>query len=196
MNNPLKEIIINKIRLSLSENKISILYSSIIALGIIINIVYALRSPTFYHPDEVYQTLEIAHNYVYGYGIVSWEWKLGSWVTPANPDGYGPIRSLITPILFSLAFIIGEGLNFNYWQMTLPLIRIILVLNFLTGLYIASKLLKNLSYKNYFHSDKIFLILTLFYHEFIIYGSKTITNTLVVPLVFYSTCFILQIVFH
>src|SRR5580698_8288199 len=44
----------------------------------------ALGSPNIFFPDEIFQTLEPAHRLVYGYGVISWEWRLGirSWVLP------------------------------------------------------------------------------------------------------------------
>lgn len=174
------EIIIHKIRNQIQLKKInfySIGFYLLIIYGILINIFNAIIPPNFIHPDEVYQTVEIAHSFVYGYGIVSWEWI---------PKNNGPIRSLITPLLFSIVFIIGEGLSLNYWTETLPLLRILLLINFLIGLYIASLVLKELDKSKNNYADKIFLILALFYHDFILYGSKTVTNTIVVPMVFFA----------
>jgi len=44
----------------------------------------AVESPNIFFPDEIFQTLEPAHRLAYGYGIISWEWRLGirSWVLP------------------------------------------------------------------------------------------------------------------
>jgi hypothetical protein len=43
-----------------------------------------MGSPNIFYPDEIFQTLEPAHRLVYGYGVISWEWRLGirSWVFP------------------------------------------------------------------------------------------------------------------
>src|SRR5262245_33463776 len=43
------------------------------------------RTPRTVHPDEIFQTLEPAHRLAYGYGVVTWEWRLGtrSWAFPA-----------------------------------------------------------------------------------------------------------------
>lgn len=46
-------------------------------------------SRTFFQPDEYWQTLEIAHRIVFGYGYRTWEW------TSAHP-----IRSVVHPGLF------------------------------------------------------------------------------------------------
>lgn len=46
-------------------------------------------SRTFFQPDEYWQTLEIAHRIVFGYGYQTWEWR-----------GEAPIRSVVHPALF------------------------------------------------------------------------------------------------
>lgn len=44
----------------------------------------AIASPNIFFPDEIFQTLEPAHRLAFGYGVISWEWRLGirSWVFP------------------------------------------------------------------------------------------------------------------
>ncbi|KAG5440764.1 hypothetical protein PCK2_000200, partial [Pneumocystis canis] len=37
----------------------------------------ALTSKTFFQPDEYWQSLEPAHQFVYGYGYLTWEWRKG-----------------------------------------------------------------------------------------------------------------------
>ncbi len=65
---------------------------------------------TFFQPDEHYQTTEIAHRLVFGYGFKSWEWS--SCITPSalSNTSYltaavrnlldGPVRSILHPLLF------------------------------------------------------------------------------------------------
>ncbi|KAA1120688.1 glycosylphosphatidylinositol anchor biosynthesis [Puccinia graminis f. sp. tritici] len=54
----------------------------------------ALLCRTYFQPDEYYQSLEIAHRLVFGYGYQSWEWR-------PLPDGStGGIRSPLHPFLF------------------------------------------------------------------------------------------------
>lgn len=48
----------------------------------------ALATCTFFQPDEYYQSLEVAHHLVFGYGQLTWEW-----LTPK------PIRSIVYPAL-------------------------------------------------------------------------------------------------
>jgi hypothetical protein len=165
----LKENIIKKYSsITISQ----VLFYTLILFALLFNLFIALRPPNFLHPDEVFQTLEIAHSFVYNYGIVSWEWQVGSWTTLTRPDGYGPIRSIISPLIFSIFFILGEGLNLNYWTETLPSIRLFLLLNFLMGLLIASKFLKELDPDKKSYSNKSFIIFALFYHDFLLYGRK------------------------
>src|SRR6516165_3040698 len=86
----------------------------IIVAGLTLRICLAIAFPDIYHPDEVFQTLEPAHRLVTGWGIVTWEWRVGirSWLLPgiiaglmkladgrdADPHSY---LTLIT-IVFSL----------------------------------------------------------------------------------------------
>ena len=48
-----------------------------------------LTSRTFFQPDEYWQSLEIAHRIVFGYGYRTWEWT-------TDP----PLRSIVHPALF------------------------------------------------------------------------------------------------
>ncbi|CDO73566.1 Glycosyltransferase Family 22 protein [Trametes cinnabarina] len=48
----------------------------------------ALATCTFFQPDEYYQSLEVAHHLVFGYGQLTWEW-----LAPK------PIRSIVYPAL-------------------------------------------------------------------------------------------------
>ncbi|EIW60158.1 glycosyltransferase family 22 protein [Trametes versicolor FP-101664 SS1] len=57
-----------------------------VALAVRIGI--ALATCTFFQPDEYYQSLEVAHHLVFGYGQLTWEW-----LTPK------PIRSIVYPAL-------------------------------------------------------------------------------------------------
>ena len=52
-------------------------------------IVNALLVQTFFQPDEFFQSLEVAHELVFRYGWLTWEWQ------PENA-----IRSPLYPLLF------------------------------------------------------------------------------------------------
>lgn len=60
----------------------------VILLAIAVRVLIALATQTYFQPDEYYQSLEVAHHLVYGYGHLTWEW-----LTPK------PIRSIFYPLL-------------------------------------------------------------------------------------------------
>ncbi|WFD47834.1 glycosylphosphatidylinositol anchor biosynthesis [Malassezia furfur] len=69
-------------------------------------------SRTFFQPDEYWQTLEIAHRIVFGYGYQTWEWI-----------GVAPIRSAVHPLLFVplYAALRWTGADTHGpWMVTLP----------------------------------------------------------------------------
>ncbi|XP_057532071.1 mannosyltransferase APTG1 isoform X2 [Amaranthus tricolor] len=54
-------------------------------------IVNSLVVQTYFNPDEHWQSLEVAHRLVFGYGHLTWEWKRG-------------IRSYLHPLLFAVLY--------------------------------------------------------------------------------------------
>jgi GPI mannosyltransferase 3 len=59
-------------------------WAALLGSAFALRIGLAVGSPNIFFPDEIFQTLEPAHRLVYGYGVISWEWRLGirSWVFP------------------------------------------------------------------------------------------------------------------
>ena len=59
-------------------------WTALLAFAFALRIGLAVGSPNIFHPDEIFQTLEPAHRLAFGYGAISWEWRLGirSWVFP------------------------------------------------------------------------------------------------------------------
>jgi GPI mannosyltransferase 3 len=55
----------------------------VVALGLRVGL--AVHWPNVLHADEIFQTLEPAHRLAYGYGVTTWEWRMGvrSWALPA-----------------------------------------------------------------------------------------------------------------
>lgn len=53
-------------------------------IGLTIRIYVALKSEQIHHPDELFQYLEQAHRFVFGYGNITWEFRWGarSWILP------------------------------------------------------------------------------------------------------------------
>lgn len=83
---------------------------SLFIVLVTIRILNALCTRTFFQPDEHYQTTEIAHRIVFGYGFKSWEWHGASHALPRPAQSYagaavenllqGPIRCILHPLLF------------------------------------------------------------------------------------------------
>jgi len=59
-------------------------WTALLGSALALRIGLALGSPSIFYPDEIFQTLEPAHRLAFGYGVISWEWRLGirSWVLP------------------------------------------------------------------------------------------------------------------
>lgn len=70
-------------------------------LIIAFRVVNAFVIQTFFQPDEYFQAWEKAHNDVYGYGQVTWEWK-------------SSLRSSIVPVVFGAVFRLANLLRINY----------------------------------------------------------------------------------
>jgi len=64
--------------------KIISAWTALLGFALALRVGLAMGSPNIFYPDEIFQTLEPAHRLVYGYGVISWEWRLGirSWVFP------------------------------------------------------------------------------------------------------------------
>ena len=62
----------------------------VLRLLVTVHLIAALAtSHTFFQPDEYWQSIEIAHRIVFGYGYQTWEWMTSK-----------PIRSVVYPAMF------------------------------------------------------------------------------------------------
>ena len=72
--------------------------SALFGALLVFRVLNALLTQTFFQPDEYWQSQEIAHRLVFGYGYLTWEWQ------PALPGASGvldgPIRGILHPLLF------------------------------------------------------------------------------------------------
>lgn len=59
---------------------------STICLALLVRVIIALSTRTFFQPDEYFQSLEPAYHAVFGYAHLTWEWL-----------GKNPIRSILYP---------------------------------------------------------------------------------------------------
>ncbi|KAH9459553.1 hypothetical protein MJO28_010887 [Puccinia striiformis f. sp. tritici] len=83
-----------------------------LVLGIyLFRLLNALSSQTFFQPDEYYQSLEVAHRLVFGYGYQSWEWQ------PTSDGSSGGIRSPLHPFLFVPGYWILRVLGLDHTRL-------------------------------------------------------------------------------
>lgn len=66
----------------------------------------AVSTCTFFQPDEYYQSLEVAHHAVFGYGHLTWEWQ----VSP-------PIRSVVFPSIYMPIYWLLKTIGFDEGKM-------------------------------------------------------------------------------
>jgi GPI mannosyltransferase 3 len=110
--------------LSISRLHVCLLLLAFLALGLILRVGVAVRSPNVEWADEIYQVQEPAHRLAYGYGVITWEWRRGvrSWVFPAflagvmrATDWMGPgSRGYLWGIAFVLSLISLTTVWFGY----------------------------------------------------------------------------------
>ena len=77
--------------------------SALVGAAIVV-VAFALRAatlarPSIHHPDEIYQYLEAAHRYLFGYGVIPWEYRVGmrSWLLPLLLSGPMALGNLLAP---------------------------------------------------------------------------------------------------
>jgi GPI mannosyltransferase 3 len=56
----------------------------IAVVGLLLRLLFTFRCDTIYHPDEIFQYVEQAHRWAFGYGNIPWEYRYGirSWILP------------------------------------------------------------------------------------------------------------------
>lgn len=72
--------------------------------SLLIRLVNVSTTKTFFQPDEYFQALEPAHNLVFGYGYITWEWKQ-------------QLRSALHPLIYAGAYWVVKNvlpLRFEY----------------------------------------------------------------------------------
>lgn len=57
--------------------------------SVVLRVSMAVLTRTFFQPDEFFQSLEVAHRSVFGYGHLTWEWL-----------AQVPVRSAFFPLLY------------------------------------------------------------------------------------------------
>jgi len=124
--------------------------------------VWALLSQSWYVPDETWQSVEVAHQVVWGKGVLTWEWEKA-------------IRSSLHPSVFILVFKLLSLVHLDYQWL------VVVVPKLLTGLLtaLADYAVYNLVKRKEGSSCAAWFLLLLQTNWFYLYsGSRTIINTL------------------
>jgi GPI mannosyltransferase 3 len=74
--------------------------ASVVLIAVALRLVPTVLQPSMNWGDEIFQTIEPAHRLVYGYGLVTWEFRVGmrSWLLPGTIAG-----------LIEIARVFGDG---------------------------------------------------------------------------------------
>lgn len=72
----------------------------VLAYLVLFRILNALACSTFFQPDEFFQSLEVAHRLVFGYGWQTWEWREGTALR-------SPLHALIFVLPYWLVKVMG-----------------------------------------------------------------------------------------
>ncbi len=69
----------------MTRTKKILAWAALLGSALLLRVGLAIGRPNIFYPDEIFQTLELAHRLAFGYGVISWEWRTGvrSWVFPA-----------------------------------------------------------------------------------------------------------------
>ena len=77
-----------------------------------IRLIMAVLSKSYHHPDETYQSVEVAHYLIFGRGYLTWEWTTKY-----------PIRSYLHPLMFAGLFGMLKVLNLDSTEYVILLPR-------------------------------------------------------------------------
>ena len=117
--------------------------------------IYASSGDWLVRVDELFQYLEQAHRMVFGYGQVTWEFRMGA-------------RTPMLPAIVALPLYICKLIGFTHPDNFIPIVKIwnsVLSLSIPVGMYLFCRrtLGENIA--------RIALLFGCFWHQFILYGS-------------------------
>ncbi|MFX0125347.1 MAG: hypothetical protein ACFFAE_17090 [Candidatus Hodarchaeota archaeon] len=147
--------------------------------SLILRIIFASTTYGFIFSDEIIQSKEMAHRWLYGFGYVPWEFQI-----PSEFQEEGAARSPLHALFYAFLCLLGDTLNFP-WHSTVRMITIVdaIVSSFVVPLIflVSCQILKN--------SREIALITTLLtttWFWMIFIGSHSFSNVYYTPLIFLS----------
>lgn len=164
----------------ISNNFLDIILVFSVSAGFIIRLVASLMASGVLHPDEIYQSLEIGHNLVYGYGRIPLEFQLENTGTPS----YASSRSYIFPLIIAMIMQLGEFFNLDYHYGILPMIKVMLAINATLLIPVTYKLVKVVT------EDKLTAVIATLYVTFwfriVEFTVRSFYNTFFLPYLFYG----------
>jgi hypothetical protein len=156
--------------------------SILIIIGWIIRVILAVNTGGMVHPDEIYQSLEIAHEMKYGYGYKPWEFQI-----PETPDDDGAARSYLFPLLYYYIFELCELFGIPYQMNGTLLVVRLFSATYCTLLipiiyFFSKELLPRQKSPHLISLFSAFLVTVWF--QFPFFGIRTLTNSFVTPIIF------------
>ena len=147
--------------------------------ALIIRIGFASTTYGFIFSDEIIQSKEMAHKWIYGFGYVPWEFQI-----PTEFREEGAARSPLHGLFYAILILLGDTLNFP-WHLTVRMITLVdaTISSFVIPLIflVSHQILKE--------SKEIALITTLLttiWFWMIFIGSHSFSNVYYTPLILLS----------
>jgi GPI mannosyltransferase 3 len=131
-------------------------------IGLVIRLILALNFDTIYHPDEIFQYVEQAHRWEYGYGNIPWEYRHGirSWILPG----------FITGLLHLLRILHIEDPNIYT-----PVIKAFFCVFSISIIYSTYIITRNIASEK---AARLASVIACFWHELIFFASKAMPEVL------------------
>ncbi|OLS28390.1 MAG: hypothetical protein HeimC2_07360 [Candidatus Heimdallarchaeota archaeon LC_2] len=161
-------------------NPNSALYILVLIIGFYIRLFLALRAIGVYHPDEIFQSLEMAHLIVFDSGYTPPEFLKEN----PNIESYAASRSWIFPLIFAAIMRFGEIIGLDYHNQTLPLIRIFLAINSTLLIPATRKFVSQLTHND--TAGVLSAIFVAFWWRLAELTVRPLSNTFFLPMLFYG----------
>jgi len=129
-------------------------------VGLVLRIAFSLTADNLYHPDEVFQYLEPAHRLVFGYGLITWEYRFGT-------------RSWLIPFFISAPLYLCKILHIDKPDIYIPLVKSIFCLVstslIFSGYAIGRRLVSEAT-------GRLTAVLCCFWYELIYFSSRPLAD--------------------
>ena len=125
-----------------------------------LRVIVGLSNDFLIRPDELYQYLEQAHRWVFGYGQVHWESRFG-------------VRTWLLPAIAALPLWLCKILGLGHPDIYIPAVRIwhaLLSMSIPVGLYFFSR--RTISET----TARLAFLVGCFWHEFVIFGTHAVAE--------------------